>query len=425
MRVKQFVWRMNYYDRPVSDPQPAGQHTVRRHNSALVLGTVVNCPGVSRAGVATRTGLAKATVSSLVDRLVAAELLTETGLQVRAGRGRRGTGLSLSPSGPHGLGVEIGVDYLATCLVDLTGEVHALRIRPGDNRSRSVAQVLARATRAVRTAFGDAQRRGTPVGGLGVAVPGLVESAAGLLRVAPNLGWREVDVRAEMRRRLDADTLPILVGNEADFAASAELWSGGHPGLRDFVHVSGEIGIGAGLVVDGRLFEGVRGFGGEIGHVCVDPAGPRCGCGARGCLERLAGQESMLREAGVWGGRDPQRPPAALLDELVRLLAAEDPRALDAVRSAGRSLGIALSAVINTVDVPAVVLGGSYARLEPWLRPSLQDELGSRVVSAAWAPVEVLRATLGTEAAVRGAAGAAVRAIVADPDPYVTTVLPG
>jgi len=133
----------------------------------------------------------------------------------------------------------------------------------------------------------------------------------------------------------------------------------------------------------------------------------------------------MLREAGVWDDRDPQRPPAALLDELVHLLAAEDPRALGAVRSAGRSLGIALSAVINTVDVPAVVLGGSYARLEPWLRPSLQDELGSRVVSAAWAPVEVLRATLGTEAAVRGAAGAAVRAIVADPDPYVATVLPG
>ncbi|WP_225978791.1 ROK family transcriptional regulator [Gandjariella thermophila] len=409
----------------MNQPRPAGQHTVRRHNSALVLGAVVESPGMSRAGVAARTGLAKATVSSLVDRLVAAGLLAETGPQARSGRGRRGTGLSLSPSGPHGLGVEIGVDYLATCLVDLTGEVHALRIRPGDNRAASVARVLARVTRAVRTAFADAQRRGVPVGGVGVAVPGLVEAATGLLRVAPNLGWRDVDVRAEVRRRLGLGDLPVLVGNEADFAALAELWCGGHPDLRDFLHVSGEIGIGAGLVVDGTLFRGVRGFGGEIGHVCVDPVGPECACGARGCLERLAGQEWILRAAGVWDGVGPLRPPAALLDELVDRLTAEDGRALRAVRGAGRSLGIGVSAVLNAVDVPTVVLGGSYARLERWLRPSLQNELDRRVVSAAWSRVEVLGATLGTEAAVRGAAGAVLHEIIIDPDPYVSTVLPG
>jgi predicted NBD/HSP70 family sugar kinase len=409
----------------VSQPEPAGQHTVRRHNAALVLDAVVSDPGVSRAGVAARTGLAKATVSGLVDRLVAADLLAETGLQVRTGRGRRGTGLSLSPSGPHGLGVEIAVDYLATCLVDLTGEVHALRIRPGDNRSASVAQVLARVGRAARTAFRDAERRGVPVGGIGVAVPGLVEAATGLLRVAPNLGWRQVDVRAEVRHRIGPTEVPVLVGNEADFAASAELWCGEHAGVRDFLHVSGEVGIGAGLVVDGRLFGGVRGFGGEIGHVCVDPSGPECACGARGCLERVAGQDWILREAGVWDGSGPLRPPAALLDELVARLIAEDERAVRAVCAAGRSLGIGLSGVLNAVDVPTVLLGGSYARLEPWLRPSLREELDRRVVSAGWSPVRVLRATLGTEAAVRGAAGAAVRAITADPDPYVSRVLPG
>jgi predicted NBD/HSP70 family sugar kinase len=406
----------------VSQPQPAGQHTVRRHNSALVLDAVVREPGVSRAGIAARTGLAKATVSSLVDRMVTADLLAETGPQVRGGRGRRGTGLSLSPTGPHGLGVEIGVDYLATCLVDLTGEVHAPRIRAGDHRTASVAQVLARVARAVRTAFRDAERRGVPVGGIGVAVPGLVEASTGLLRVAPNLGWRRVDVRTEVRRRLDLAELRVLVGNEADFAASAELWCGSRPGVRDFLHVSGEIGIGAALVLDGRLFRGVRGFGGEIGHICVDPAGPECACGARGCLERVAGQEWILREAGVWDGPGP---PGVLLDELVDRLGSGEGPARRAVAAAGRSLGIALSAVLNAVDVPTVVLGGSYARLEPWLRPTLREELDRRVVSAAWSPVRLLPATLGAEAAVRGAAGAVVRAITADPDPYVCTVLPG
>jgi predicted NBD/HSP70 family sugar kinase len=352
--------------------------------------------------------------------LIAAGLVADTGPESRAGRGRRGTGLSLSPSGPHGLGMEIGVDYLATCLVDLTGEVHAHRVRPGDNRRHTLPQVLARAAHAVRTTLGQAETLGVPVGGIGIAVPGLVEASSGLLRAAPNLSWQGVDIVAALRERVELGTLPVLVGNEADFAASAELWSGRQEELRDFVHVSGEVGIGAGLVVNGALFRGVRGFSGEIGHLCVDPSGPTCACGARGCLERLAGQEWILRQAGVWGGAPSDgRPPAELLDTLVGLLTGGDTTATQAVRAAGRWLGVGLASVVNVVDVPAVVLGGTYAALEPWLREPLEAELELRVVSAAWSPVRVVRSALGGEAAVRGAAAAAVRAIIADPDPYL------
>lgn len=167
---------MNYYDRRMTETGPAGQHTVRRHNCALVLDAVAQSPGISRAGIAARTGLTKATVSSLVDRLLAAALLHDEGPQQRAGPGRRGTSLSLSPHGPHGLGVEIAVDYVATCLVDLTGAVHDLRIRHGDNRGQPVDLVLDKVTRAIAAARRRATRRGVAVGGIGVAVPGLVES---------------------------------------------------------------------------------------------------------------------------------------------------------------------------------------------------------------------------------------------------------
>lgn len=387
---------------------PAGQHTVRRLNSALVLDAIASAPGSSRASVATRTGLTKATVSSLVDRMIGAALVVEGAAEARSGPGRRGTALHLSPAGPHGLGVEVGVDYLATCLVDLTGRVRKRWVRDSDNRASSPALVLGEVAAAVRIAT----REDVPVGGIGVAVPGLVESASGVLRVAPNLGWREVDVRGELGRLLGADAggLPVQVGNEANLAALAELWHGDAP--QDFVHVSGEIGIGAGIVVDAGLFEGVSGFGGEIGHLSVDPSGPRCTCGSRGCLERLAGQDEILRAAG-----------AADVADLLARLDADDREAVAAVRTAARWLGIALSGAVNLLGLPAVVLGGAYARLEPWLRPTLEAELGGRVVSAAWSPVAVTASSLGDEAAVRGAATSAVRAILADPEPYVASVL--
>ncbi|WP_116051784.1 ROK family transcriptional regulator [Amycolatopsis palatopharyngis] len=402
--------------RPAAPP-PAGQHTVRRHNSALVLGAIADAPGISRASIAGRTGLTKATVSSLVERMLAAGLVTDSGPARRAGPGRRGAALSLSETGPHGLGVEIGVDYLATCLVDLTGRMRSRLVRETDNRTEPTGRVLSRTARAVRDSLREADTLGVRIGGIGIALPGLVESGSGMLRVAPNLGWRDVDVPGELRARLDLPPLPVLPGNEANFAALAELWAGGHAGLRDYVHVSGEIGIGAGIVVGAELFEGVRGFGGEIGHFSVDAEGPACSCGSRGCLERLAGQEAVLRRAGV----PAEGRPSEQLGELVRRLENDDPAALTATASAGRWLGTALSDVVNLLDVPAVVLGGAYARLHPWLVDALTAELRMRVMSAGFSPVRVVRSTLGAEAAVRGAAGSAVRAIVADPESFVET----
>ncbi|NUT99343.1 MAG: ROK family transcriptional regulator [Saccharothrix sp.] len=386
----------------MSRPQPASQHTVRRHNSALVLDAITTHPGSSRAAVSARTGLTKATVSSLVDRMIAAGLVVEGEAQARSGPGRRGTALHPSPDGPHGLGVEIGVDYVATCLVDLTGQVRQRTLRAGDNRTSSPARVLTKAATAIKSAL----RRDVPIGGVGVAVPGLVETATGTLRVAPNLGWEEVDIRGELRSRVGLD-VPVQVGNEANLAALAELWHG--HGTQDFVHVSGEIGIGAGIVVAGALFDGVRGFGGEIGHLQVDPNGPPCTCGSRGCLERLAGQDEILKTAGC-----------PTLDELLKALRAGDPSAATAVSEAAKWLATALSGAVNLLDLPTVVLGGTYARLAPWLADTLESTLRERVLGARWSPTTVLTSTLGPEAAVRGAATTAVRAILADPDPYIT-----
>jgi len=439
---------------------PARQESLREHNLALVLAEVADAGPISRAGIAAATGLTKATVSSLVDALVAAGLVAELDRAASPARavGRPAAPLGLAPPGPLGIGLEINVDYLSTCTVDLSGEVRNRCVTARDFRGCPAGEVLDLAAERLAVAIsravdvgvasGDAVGPGAvgpgavrPVDGVGgvrvaglaVAVPGLVQTGEQVLRIAPNLGWRDVAVLDELRARLAdrlPEGLPMRLDNEANFGALGELWSGDHRNaaggpLQSFVHVSGEIGIGAGLVVHGGLFRGVRGFSGEIGHLPVRDGGPACRCGSVGCLEQVAGQDAILRAAGLDvpagsanGGAD------AALRELVARARAGRPEALAAITGAGRWLGTGIAALLNVVDVDAVVLGGSYARLAPWLREPVEAELSRRVLSAPWGPPRVLVSALGAEAAVRGAAISVVRDVIAHPAAYLTRPTP-
>jgi predicted NBD/HSP70 family sugar kinase len=234
--------------------------------------------------------------------------------------------------------------------------------------------------------------------------------------VAPNLEWVDVPVAQLLAGRVAPRDPPVMVDNEANLAALGELWYGGHDGLTDFVHISGEIGVGGGIVLDGELFRGASGFAGEVGHVTVQPDGPRCRCGARGCLEQVAGQEAILRAAGLTGAAGTTiGQPRGSVAELVARARAGEPRTLRAIEAAGRALGLGVAATVNVVDPGTVVLGGLYAWLEPWLRAPLLEELRERVISQSWTPVRVLASRLGPDAAVRGAAGAVVRQVLSNP----------
>jgi len=395
---------------------PARQDALRPHNLALVLRHIAAGDPVTRARIAGATGLTKTTVSSLVDDLVSARLVVELGPEARGEIGRPGSALAVDPSGYAGIGLEINVDYIAVCLANLVGEVRYLRTRPRDNRAQSPAKVLGRAVRMIRTALSRAEAAGLTVAGLAVAVPGPVETDRGLLRLAPNLGWVDVPVAGILADHLAGHDLPVVVDNEANLAALGELWFGGHHDLADFIHVSGEIGVGGGVVLSEELFRGVRGFAGEIGHVVVQPDGPRCRCGARGCLEQLAGQEAILRAAWLTGAVATSiGQPGGSVAELLARARAGDPGTLRAVESAGRALGIGLSATVNVVDPGTVVLGGLYAALEPWLRGPLLAELSERAITHRWSPVQLLASHLGPDAAVRGAAGVVVKRVLSEP----------
>ena len=409
---------------PVDATRPARQAALRDHNLGLVLGEIADRGPASRARIAAATGLTKATVSSLVELLAAAGLVQELGADAAGAVGRPGRPVALAPAGPVGIGLEINVDYLAVCTVDLAGTVLRRELVVLDLRAAGAERALGRAAPVLRRALAEATGAGRAVAGVAVAVPGLVQTGTDLVRVAPNLGWRDVPVLDALRAAGVPAEVPLRLGNEADFAALGELWCGGHEALESFVYVSGEIGVGAAVVVQGRLFRGLNGFSGEIGHLPVgsalqSTAGrelPVCACGAVGCLEQVAGQEAMLRAAGlpVEPSTTVGRPEGPVAD-LVARAAAGDARALAAVADAGTALGTGIAAVVNLLDIGTVVLGGVYATLEPWLAGPVRDVVRRRVLGAPWAPVRVTASRLGGEAAVRGAATMVVRDVITDP----------
>lgn len=367
-----------------SSQAPVRHGAMRAQNLGLVLGEVARSGPLTRAALAELTGLTKTTVSRLVGDLLESGLVSEAPAVPDGERGRPGVEVSLSGDRVAALGLEVNVAYLAACVVDLTRRVRVRKTVRRDNRADRPEDVLS----ALR-ALGDAavaQAEGLRVAGTVLAIPGPV--GGGRVHNAPNLGWRDVDVAALLGR-------PVTVENEANLAALGELEFGAAPA--DFLYVSGETGVGAGLVSGGALFRGVSGMAGELGHVAVTSGGPPCRCGATGCLE-------------VYAGRDVLPAPEAL--------AAGDASAREDCARAGRALGVALASAVNLLDPGTIVLGGCYTPLFEWLAPSVQDVLSERLTRLRPALPSLVASRTGPDAAVLGAAGQVLQKVLAEPAAY-------
>lgn len=397
------------FDRTQHTAARADQTTVRHSNLGVVVRHLAAQGPRSRARVAEETGLTRATVSSLVSELIGLGLVREAGEEKASGRvGRPSVTLELDDR-VVAVGLEVNVDYLAFCVEGLTGTVWQEKRVYVDNGRSTPGTVLNRLARVAEQAFAFVEQQGLVPVGIGVAVPGIVSDETGTLLRAPNLGWSRIDVADELRRRLGP--LPIRVENEANAAAVAEHWRGAAVGIRSFLSVFGEVGVGAGIFIDGELFRGAHGFGGEFGHITVDRDGPQCACGSRGCLETLVGQEAIARNAGIVF----ERRARSVTAEIVRRAQAGEAAVLRSLGEAGTWLGIALASAVNLLDVEAIVLGGCYGPLSPWLEVSVREMLGTRVLSAEWSECELRVSQVGEAAAARGAAALMLRAALAEP----------
>lgn len=384
---------MTGYLRP-SHPRPpesaVRQENLRTLNLELVFRHIIGADHpISRTELATVTGLTRPTITRITEELMAGQFVTEAGLAHSGRAGRPRVGLTLSRTGPAGLGLDIRADGLAACIVDLTGTVRHLAFEPSAYTGRDASDVLADLARMAHVAIDAVTAQDLTVVNATLAVPGPVHD--GIVQSAPALGWRGVRAGELLSTHLD---LPIAVDNEANLAALGELYASDNT-LNSFVYVSGGLGIGSGIVLDGRLMRGARGWSGELGHVTVHPDGEPCPCGSNGCLQTYASLRAILQDEPV--GTTPDAAVTARAE-------AGDPATLAALDRAATALGVALSGMLNILDIDTVLLGGSFALLSSWLTANVRAEVDRRVLTAAWAPITIRPALLGPDAAVIGAA---------------------
>jgi predicted NBD/HSP70 family sugar kinase len=387
------------------------QANLREHNLGLVLRLIIDSPvPVSRADIAVATGLTRATVSSLADRLIMASLVAELPPVMSQRAGRPAVPLVPAAGTLAAVGMEINVDYLGVRVVDLSGTILGDRVEPADFRGSDPVAVMRQLSelycRVIESVDDDVRMAGSCL-----AIPGLVDRKIGPVRMAPNLGWREVDVVKEFHSHPATAQIQIRLDNEATLGARAEADALRPLGILSFMYLSGEVGIGGALVVDGAVFGGRHGWSGEIGHTVVDPAGPLCRCGATGCLEQYAGKDALMRSAAL----DLDLPVTALL----AAAEAGDAAALDCLTAGARALGTALANAVNLIDVENVILGGIYAPLAPFLIPGIESVLRSRVLSAPWSGLQVLVAEVRDYAALTGAASAVLSDVIDDPSAWL------
>ncbi|MFE3461070.1 ROK family protein [Nocardiopsis aegyptia] len=388
--------------------------TVRETNLGVVLRTVRAMAPCSRAAVASATGLNKTTVSSLVSDLMSRGLVRETGVTAEHRVGRPGVMLALDETSMAAIGVEVNVDYLSVVAVDLLTHDLLTRHVPFDARSAGPDECVRQIAATVRETMDGPELSGRTVVGVSLAVPGLIDTATGTVRRAPNLGWVEVPLRDLVRDLLPDPGLPVQVDNDANLGALAEYLTGSFARTPDLVYLTGEVGIGAGLVTGGELLRGTGGFAGEIGHVPLTEEGPACACGRRGCLEALAGIDPILREAV------PDRVPdrflsasdiTALVAVAVERATAGDATAVDAFERAGTWLGRGVAMLANVVNPRVVVLGGYFVPMGPWLLPNCRATASADVFAPDAGGCRVELSSLGLSAAARGGAAAMVHAL--------------
>jgi predicted NBD/HSP70 family sugar kinase len=389
--------------RPGPGVAPAAADRLRRHNTALVLRSLRDDGPASRAGLAGRTGLAKATVGAIVRDLVGTRAVREAtgGGPATAPKepvtGRPGRPVELDGSHTVALGLEVNVDYLGATALDLAGRVVTRSTVPVVD-GPPTPQALARLAGQCAALLAG---QGRTLLGVTVAVPGQVDPIGRRVARAPNLRWRDLDVVGAVTEALDGALGRDRVGldNDANCAVAAEISFGAAPGATHLLYLTGTVGLGAGLVVDGVVRRGAHGLAGEVGHAPLGDPTRRCACGRDGCWETAVGLLALLRETGL----DPTTgtgDPLSVAHRIAWRCRQADPHALAGVHRVATDLARGLATLVATLDPAVVVLGGSFVPLGQWVLPVVRARL------AATSSCQVLPSALGLHAASTGAAAA-------------------
>lgn len=367
-------------------PRTGNQALVREINLAAIMNNLRKHAPISRADLADLTGLNKTTVSSLIQELSDLQFVREVGLNVSAGTGRPGILLELNPNAGYMISAEIGVDFIAVMCANFAVESvwqHKETTTPKMGHQAIIDRALTLLHRAAN-AGGKAY---PALLGVVVGVPGLVDQRDGAVLFAPNLGWQNIPLRAQLEQSFGPR---VFVNNEANLAVLGEYYFGAAQGSHEVLYVSAGVGLGGGIIHDGQLCNGSTGFAGEFGHMTMDAEGEVCNCGNRGCWETQASQSALfryIRQAITEEKCASLLTGATLsnLDELTVPLVVEAARAGDAVAQealnrVGCYLGIGIASLVNALNPELVVFGGILSLASDFLLPVIHAQLEQRAL---------------------------------------------
>lgn len=383
---------------------PASQDDVRLHNLSRLLRLVHVRGSTSRADLTALTGLNRSTVKTLTEDLVQAGLVRQSAPVPRGGAGRPSITVEPESELVYVLALDIGAEHLIAVRVGLGGVVLDRRELPQTPKDYDVRRTVRRLERLTRALLADAPPAGRCVG-IGVGVCGVISSTDGVVRFAPNLGWVDVPLRDLLAGALRT-ALPIEVGNDGDLGARAERLYGAGRGFTNIVYLFGEVGVGGGIILDGRPLRGHGGFGGEVGHMCIDPGGERCRCGRRGCWETEIGDQAVLRATGA--------PPGTTLTQVLAAYAAGEAWPQAGMRRVSRSMGLGVVNLVNLFNPEVILFGGAVREVFLAVEPLVQRAL-TQALAAPGEQVRLGQAGLGDDSIALGAAELALTPLLMDP----------
>ena len=398
------------------------QALIRETNLSLVLRSIHNDAPLSRANLALITSLNKSTVSSLVDDLLARQLIHEVGTN-NVGMGRPATMLEINPLAGVIVGVELGVGSVSVALMDFAGET-IWRHNEDADLSAGQDKTIERSLNLVDQAIAISHKKKLHLLGLGLVTAGTVDLNEGVLIYSPNLGWHDVPLRKIFS---DHTGLKVYIENDANASAVAEHLFGVMRQIKDFVFVFTGAGIGGGLFLNGKLYRGYNGFAGEIGHfsTTAEPSQELCHCGNRGCWETHVNQGSIIRrmqdrlenghKSSVTAFMSEQKESSLSISIIKQAADSGDKEAIDSFFEAGRAMGQGIVGIVNIFNPEKIVVGGPLSIVGDYLLPFVFDAVKKNALNETMKRTDVISSVFGSDASLFGAVAIVVEDILWNP----------
>lgn len=367
---------------------------IKRLNKLAVISTIMTYNTISRADIAKQAKLNKATISKLVDELLEIKLIKEIGSGESTG-GRRPILLTLNHEAGTIIGIDLQINHISVIVTNLNSKPSWTKQVATKNNS-DVKIILNQIEALISEAISRAPQ--TPLGilGVGIGVPGVVDHNNGVIVVAPNLGWRNVAIKTHFENKFD---LPFWVDNEANAASLAEMVYGDNKDYANIVYVSAGVGIGVGLILDGKQYRGAKGYSGEFGHMSIERHGLKCSCGNQGCWEMYASEKYFMSEIKKYGDYDTFTFSDFTTKEML-----ENEDVKKTFHEVGVNLGIGITNIINALNPDVVIIGNSLAEAGNLILEPIINTTESRIIRSSELNTEIKLTTLKDKPSALGAA---------------------